>query len=50
VRNVCLGFVMLLVCSASLWAAVALFSMTDDPHSIPSPLAHEAKIDPVIPT
>ena len=50
-RKLCLGFVMLWACCATLRAKpVALFYLTDNPDSIRSFLAHEAKIDLLVPT
>ncbi len=50
-RKFSIGFVMLVVfCSASRAKPSALFYLTDDPGSIRSFLAHEAKIDLLVPT
>ena len=50
-RKLCLGLVMLWVCCATLPAKpVALLYLTDNPDSIRSFLAHEAKIDLLVPT
>lgn len=50
-RKLCLSFVMLWACCATLRAKpVALFYLTDNPDSIRSFLAHEAKIDLLVPT
>ena len=50
-RKFSIGFVMLFVCCAAFGAKpVALFYMTENPDSIRSFLAHEGKIDLLVPT
>lgn len=50
-RKLSIGFVMLFVCCAALQAKpVALFYLTDGPDSIRSFMAHQAKIDLLVPT
>jgi spore germination protein YaaH len=50
-RRFCVVFMVFLLCCAALYAKpVALFYLTDGPESIRSFLAHEAKIDLLVPT
>src|SRR5580700_11386828 len=50
-RRICVAVLGLLLCCAALHARpVALFYLTDNPDSVRSFLAHEAKIDLLVPT